>query len=99
GSVAHLRPTPESVAAEEQIAWPKWVVSPRFMANARSVLEPIPKDHGLLRLASNAFNYELQGVRGFRSVARMARACDFYDLTFGNLNEAVTLLNQLSETP
>ncbi|MBF0427915.1 MAG: HprK-related kinase A [Magnetococcales bacterium] len=95
GSVAHLRPTDDSMQAEDQMAWPAWVVSPQFCSGVQTSLDPLPKDHGFLRLASNAFNYELQGSRGFQAVAQITRSCPFFDLKFGNLDEAVTLLETL----
>ncbi|MBF0181678.1 MAG: HprK-related kinase A [Magnetococcales bacterium] len=96
GTVAHLRPPPESVQDQERVARPVWVVSPRFEAGAAARLVPLPRDHGFLRLAHNAFNYELQGERGFRAVTRMTRECRFFDLTFGDPGEAVALLDEMA---
>lgn len=96
GRVAHLRVPAEWVHAEECLARPVWVVSPRFVARAAVELEAVPKDHAFLRLAGNAFNYELQGVRGFRAVTHLVRTCTFFDLRYGDLEEAVALLDRVA---
>ncbi|MEO5333710.1 MAG: HprK-related kinase A [Magnetococcus sp. YQC-5] len=96
GTVAHMRPPVSSVRAANDVAFATWVVCPHFHKEAHALMDPIPKDHGFLRLAGNAFNYELQGVRGFRAVARMIRGCQMYDLSFGELTTAVALLEELT---
>ncbi|MBF0341835.1 MAG: HprK-related kinase A [Magnetococcales bacterium] len=96
GTVAHMRPPAASVWQEERPARPVWVVSPSFQPHAKGVLEPVPGDHAFLRLSGNAFNYELQGVRGFATVAGLTRQCRFFDLTYGDLAEAVEMLDRLS---
>ncbi len=96
GTVAHLRPPVASVRAENELAWPAWVVCPQFRVGAEAQLEPVPKDHGFLRLTGNAFNYELQGARGFLAVSRIIHSCPVFDLTFGSLTEAVALLDGLA---
>lgn len=98
GTVAHMQPPLESVQAANTTAWPTWVVCPQFRQGATAQLELIPKDHGFLRLSANAFNYELQGARGFQAIGRITRTCTIYDLRFGELGEAVNLLTDLIKT-
>ncbi|MBF0310543.1 MAG: HprK-related kinase A [Magnetococcales bacterium] len=100
GTVAHMAPPVDSVRQAHLPARATWIVVPRFQAGAATQLEELPPDQGFLRLAGNAFNYELQGERGFRTVMGLVRHCPFFELTFGNPEAAVARLLELSgETP
>lgn len=48
-------------------------------------------------VATNAFNYDVLDATAFRLVTEMVRRCDAYSLIYSNLEEAVSVLNQLSE--
>ncbi|MBF0191256.1 MAG: HprK-related kinase A [Magnetococcales bacterium] len=93
GNVAHMQPPAASVYAEAETARPTWVITPRFQPQAPAELDPVPLDHGFMRLAAHSFNYELMGARGFATVARLTRSCRFFELTYGDLAEAVALLD------
>ncbi|GAB0055722.1 hypothetical protein SIID45300_00017 [Candidatus Magnetaquicoccaceae bacterium FCR-1] len=97
GRVAHMKPPLESVRDEESLACPAWVVTPRFRRGAALSLDAMGEDHGFMRLAGHSFNYEMMGERGFREVVRMTRRCRFFELTFGDLGEAVDCLERLVE--
>ncbi|MBF0588637.1 MAG: HprK-related kinase A [Magnetococcales bacterium] len=97
GTVAHLRPPPASVAADQQPAPPGWIVCPSFERGSSVTFEPLTQDQGFFQLAGNAFNYEVQGARGFRAVAQMAHHCPTWKMTFGNLEEAIEALEKLTD--
>ncbi|MBF0270874.1 MAG: HprK-related kinase A [Magnetococcales bacterium] len=102
GRVAHMQPPAASVHAEMETARPTWVITPKFQPLAPAELDPMASDHGFMRLASHSFNYELLGARGFATVAALTRACRFFELTYGDLAEAVALLDAQTlpgETP
>ncbi|MBF0165112.1 MAG: HprK-related kinase A [Magnetococcales bacterium] len=96
GSVAHMKPPAESVRDGERLACPAWVVTPKFRRGAGLSLDPMGADHGFMRLAGHSFNYEMMGERGFRLVTAMTRRCRFFELTFGDLEEAVACLDRLA---
>lgn len=97
GDVAHLKPSEDSVLRCEEPARPAWVVFPRYLAGAGEMLHEFARGRAFLKLSGNAFNYRLQGARGFRAVADLVDACDTYYLEFGDLERAVNLLEGLVE--
>ncbi|MBF0416830.1 MAG: HprK-related kinase A, partial [Magnetococcales bacterium] len=97
GRVAHMKPPAASVREEERLARPVWVVTPKFRRGVGLSLDPMMEDHGFMRLAGHSFNYEMMGERGFRMVTQMTRCCRFFELNFGDLEEAVGCLDRLAE--
>ncbi len=99
GDVAHLRPTHESMQLIEQPALPAWVVFPQYRKGAQEKLHPFAQGRAFLKLSGNAFNYRLQGARGFDAVVDIVNSCDHYYLEFSDLTRAVEILNTLPDTP
>ena len=95
GTVAHLRTPDTSVAKAHVTATPGWLVFPRYQAGASLSLKPVDQLQAFLKLANNSFNYQLQGLRGFRAVTQLVRNCDCYRLSYSDLDEAIAALNQL----
>lgn len=89
GTVAHLKPTGISVARVDEPARPRWIVFPRWQADAETRLTPHPKSAAFLHLASHAFNYSLLGADGFRMVAALMDECDCWDFRYSRLDEAL----------
>jgi HprK-related kinase A len=96
GTVAHLRAPADSVARQDECSAPRWIVFPRFETGREAKLVPVPRGEALLRVANDAFNYSLLGVVGFETLADQIDRCDCYRLAFGDLGEAVALLNRLA---
>lgn len=95
GTVAHLRPTPASVAAVERPAGARWIVFPRWQAGAEARLTPHSKSAAFLHLASHAFNYSLLGAAGFDRVGALMDACDCWDFRYSRLPDAIRLFAEL----
>lgn len=95
GTVAHVQPPVESIRRAQHPARPRWLVFPRWMADAPLTMEAIPKSRAFLMVATNAFNYDVLDETAFRLVADMVRACDCYALRYSDLNEAVTALERM----
>lgn len=96
GTVAHVRPPADSIERAQEPARPRWFVFPRWIANAPLALEPMPKSHAFLMVATNAFNYEVLDEAAFQLVADMVRSSDCYSLSYSNLDDAVAALDELS---
>lgn len=96
GTVAHLRPPLSAVERMGEAVRPAWVVFPKFVRGASVSIHALPKAQAFLRLAHNAFNYEITGADGFRAVAEIIRACDCYDLSYGDLDEVVAHIDRLA---
>jgi HprK-related kinase A len=95
GTVAHLRPPAESVRRALETAAPTWIVFPTYQAGAPTCFSPVPQARAFFRLADCSLNYELLGRRGFETLSRVINSSDAYDLRYGNLEEALALLDAL----
>ncbi len=98
GTVAHLSIPASSVQKASVTAPPGWLVFPRYRDGARLRLEKVVQAQAFMKLANNSFNYQLLGLQGFQSVARLVRACDCYLLSYSNLEEAIGALNRLADS-
>jgi hypothetical protein len=96
GTVAHVMPPEESIRRAQEPAKPRWLVFPRWVAEAPLALEPIPKSQAFLMVATNAFNYEVLDETAFRLVTEMVKVCDCYSLLYSDLNQAITAIDALS---
>lgn len=97
GTVAHVRPSAESVARVGEKARPAWVIFPRWRADAEARLSPHSRADALLHTASHAFNYSLLGGLGFELNAALMDACSCYDFEYSRLDEALRVFAELAE--
>ena len=95
GSVVHLFPPPESLLRQAEPARARWIVFPRYRQGAALELLPQPPLMALTRLVNNSFNYRVTGADGFRSLCRLVRQVDSYQLVNGDLDAAVAAIEQL----
>jgi hypothetical protein len=96
GSVAHLKAPAESVRRAAERARPRWIVRPRYAAGAPARLTPVAKGRAFMQLAESSFNYDLHGRRGFEVLAQAIEACDCYEFSYGELEEAVKAFEALA---
>ena len=95
GSVAHARPPEGAVSRDREAALPGWVVAPRFSPGVDAHLEPMPKARAFMRLVESAFNYNVHGGEGFRALTRLVDETDCYELSYGRLEDAVSIVDGL----
>lgn len=76
GTIRHLRPGADAIAAGWQHAQPRWVVFPQYRAGAEARLTRLGRAEGFMALAENAFNYLLLRERGFDAFARLVGNAD-----------------------
>jgi HprK-related kinase A len=98
GTVAHVRPPAGSVERQHELTPVRWLVFPEWCAGARLSLHEIPSAEGFMRLAANAFNYEMLGIAGFETVRDLINASRSFRLTYSNLDEAVAQLSALADS-
>lgn len=89
GTVAHMKPTTDSVTRATETAQAAWVIFPKYQAGAAARLESLPQSRAFMRIADNAFNYSLLGVKGFETMAGLIDASDCYEFTYSVLDEAI----------
>lgn len=95
GTVAHVRATQDSIRRMDQPARVSHIVFPLYRAGSTLTLESYQKSRSFIKLAHNAFNYEVLGLQGFRSVSDLIRICECFKLTYSNLEAAIDQLDAL----
>ena len=96
GSVAHLKPTRDSVLRVGEPAQPAWIVFPRWNDGAAARLTPRSRSTAFLHLASHAFNYSVLGQTGFQRAAALMDACTCWDFEYGRLEDAIQVFRELA---
>jgi len=95
GTVALLKAPPDSTARVQEFASPAWVIFPKYASGAKARLEDRSKADTFIEVGKNSFNYSIHGKNGFDCLARLIDACDCYDFTYSDLNEALSLFAAL----
>lgn len=98
GTVAHVRPTSDSIARQGDSAPVSTIVFPRWVADAECRLEEMPKSESFMFLASNAFNYELLGEAAFRTIGNLVAGAECYRLEYSDLNQVTSLLTDMADS-
>lgn len=98
GTVAHMKPPAESVAQSQLTARPAWIIFPKYQPGAPTRLESQPKARAFMRMVESAFNYSLLGPQGFQMMANLVDACDCYEFTYSDLDEAVAAFADLKRS-
>lgn len=96
GTVAHLRPSADSVARVGEKTRPAWVVFPRWREGSTARLSPHSRADALLHTASHAFNYSLLGGLGFELNAALMDACTCHDFEYSDLDDALRVFAELA---
>ena len=96
GAVAHFRVPPQSLARGAEPATIGAVVFPDFAPDATTAtVQPMTPAVAFLKLAHNAFNYEIVGEPAFRAVARIVRHAPCRILRYGELGAAHAALDAI----
>jgi len=96
GSVGHMKVPSTHVAQLEDRARPRWVVFPKYVPGSTAEMTVRSKANSMLELGRNSFNYSVLGLAGFELLADVISASDCYDFTYSQLEEAVTIFDQLA---
>lgn len=97
GTVAHCLPSEESIRRAGEAAQPRWLMFPAYRHGAETELTPISKPRALVHAAADSFNYSVLGTEGFTALSRLVDACDCYELTYGDLEDAVAVVGQWTQ--
>lgn len=97
GDVAHLKPPADAVRRQHTSAPAALVVFPRWEAGAAVELEDLSPAEAFMRLAVNAFNYELLGEAAFDTVRRLVEGARCFSLRYGDLEAAADCLGALAD--
>jgi HprK-related kinase A len=97
GTIAHLKAPAESIARAAEPARPAFIVFPRYAAQAALSLAPLPKARAFMGVAENAFNYQVLGARGFRTLGALIESTTAFEFRYSKLDEAVQLFERLAK--
>ena len=95
GTIAHMKPSADSVARVAETARPAWIVFPKYEAGASTQLDPMSKAAGFMQVADNAFNYSRLGLQGFHAAGRLIDASLCYDFKYSVMDEAIAAFDAL----
>jgi HprK-related kinase A len=95
GSVAHLRPMPDSVLRMDEKAQPRHIVFPRWKSQALLTRHPQDKASAFIHLASHAFNYNLLGPLAFRLTKNTLDTCTCQRIWYSQLDDALAFFSEL----
>lgn len=96
GDVAHMRPPGEAVRRAAERAQPRWIVFPRYVADAPPRVTHIPRPQAVAGLADNCFNYSHLGESAFRTLCAVADRCDSHGFEYGQLDDAMAAFERLA---
>lgn len=95
GTVAHLAPSRPSIEQRDIPATPRVVAFPKYLQGARLALERVDPGAAFNKLALNSFNYEYLGPGAFDAVSRLVTSCEFWRVTYSNLTDAISAIDDL----
>ncbi|MDI6740578.1 MAG: HprK-related kinase A [Candidatus Edwardsbacteria bacterium] len=92
GTVAHLRPSPASVAAMSHCSRIGCVVFPRYCPDSSTRITPLARSEVFMRLVENAFNYSLLGETGFIALGRIVDGVEGVVVEYESLEDIIRAL-------
>ncbi|MDB5795981.1 MAG: hypothetical protein JWR25_2360 [Noviherbaspirillum sp.] len=95
GTIAHLKPSSDSIRRAEELAQPAWIIFPKYKPGVQAELEEVPRSRAFMRVADNAFNYSELGLHGFETMSRLIGLSQSYDFTYSVLDEAIDVFAAL----
>ncbi|MBI1395618.1 MAG: HprK-related kinase A [Betaproteobacteria bacterium] len=95
GTVAHLKPTPESIDRRHDVVSPSIVLFPKYQKGAAASVSEVSSETAFSKLSVNSFNYEFLGSSSFDAVARIVGNATCRRIEFDDLGAAVSLVDEL----
>lgn len=96
GTVAHVAPPAASLAAAEQTARCRWIVFPRFVADALPACEEITRAEAFARIAEQSFNRDRMGEAGFHAICAMLDGARCYEIAYGSTADGLGLIRDIT---
>lgn len=93
GTVAHLRPSPASVAAMNHRSRIGYVIFPRYLPDSPTRIAPLARSEIFMKLVENAFNYSLLGETGFAALGRIVDGVEGVVAEYGSLDDIIKTLD------
>lgn len=97
GTVAHMAASASDCVNTEWVN-SRWIVYPKYEAGSETVLQAHPKGDSLVQLASNSFNNQVLGRKGFEALANLVETTNSFDFRYSQLEEAIKTFDDLCAT-
>jgi hypothetical protein len=97
GTVAHLKPSQETVLRMHEPCRIGWVIFPRWQSGSPTRLTRRPRADTFVFAAENSFNYSVLGETGFRTLEGVIREAECFDFRYSCLDDALATFERLSE--
>ena len=95
GTVAHMKPPANSIIRANETAHAGWVIFPKYQSSVPAQLKKLSRSRAFIRIADNAFNYSLLGIKGFETLTGLVDASQCYDFTYSSLENAIETFSAL----
>lgn len=95
GTVAHLKPSTETVFRMHDPSQIGWIVFPRWQPEGAALFSKRPRADTFVYAAENSFNYSVLGETGFHALERLIRQAECFDFRYAQLDEALRAFEQL----
>jgi HprK-related kinase A len=96
GTICLLRASDDSIRRVAEPAMPRWVVFPRWKADAPASFQAVPKAAAMLELGIQSMNYSIHGANGFTATADLVERCDCLRFEYGQLDDAISAFDDLA---
>ena len=96
GTVAHLKPSTETVLRMDEPCRIGWIVFPRWQADSATRLTSRPRADTFVFAAENSFNYSVLGETGFRTLEGVIREAECFDFRYSRLEDAIATFERLA---
>ena len=97
GDITHAACPAESVARAAEPAHVRWVLFPRFEANAAPRIEEISRSEAFVLISEQSFNNERMGEAGFEALCGLLSGARCYEMVYGSTADALALVHQACE--
>ena len=95
GTVSHLRAPSCSVEQSEILAKPTLLIFPRYEQGAKTEINEVAEHYAFVKLSTNAFNYDVMGLTGFKLVSDIVSSCRCLNLVYSNLDDVIGQLDDM----
>lgn len=98
GSVQHLVPPVEAIAAMDQAVPARLIVMPAFTAGSGPEIRRMSRAECFFHLSQASTNYRVIGEAAFTAVWQLVESAPAYEITYGSSEDAEALIDELWRT-
>jgi hypothetical protein len=99
GTVAHMRPSADSVRRVGVRCLPAWIVTPKYAEGQPLTASKISPGESFMMLAGSSVNYMLHGAAGFDLLTRVIDRVESFALEYSDLDSAISWFDDLATSP